>query len=158
MNPQVEGARQGATAARDRFLKLLAAVPDDKLNWSPSPSAKSALQVAAHAAVSYRAFGAILRGDPLPATTVEEIRAHSSAEEAKLRTRQDVVAAIEAGSEEVDAAIAGLSEERLGSTVKMPMFEAPMSFFIALPAVHLYGHGGQIEYLQTIWGDTDFHF
>ena len=32
-----------------------------------------------------------------------------------------------------------------------------MSVAITLPADHMRGHIAQIEYIQTIWGDYDWH-
>jgi hypothetical protein len=158
MNPQIEGARQSARMAQQRFLKTLGAVPDDKLTWSPAPSGKTALRIAAHCAVACGMFSAILRGQPIPGSSMEELEELTAVEEIKLTTRDAAIAALNAGCDEVDAVLAGLPEDRLGAVVKLPFMEAPMSFLMALPSIHLIGHAGQIDYLQTLWGDMDPHF
>ena len=157
MNPQIEHARQAALGARDRLLKTFAAVPEDKLGWSPAPSGRPALRIAAHCAVSYGAFARMLRGEPMPATSMEDVRRYSEAEMDKLTTRAAVVAAIQSGSEQVDVALAELPEERLGTTIKLPMGDLPMGFIMSLPAIHAHGHASQIDYLETLWGDMQMH-
>src|SRR5579883_3346178 len=61
------------TAALDRFLHDLSFVPADKLTWSPTPTAKSALQIAAHCAGYSGGFASIIRAGKFP-SSVEEFR------------------------------------------------------------------------------------
>jgi hypothetical protein len=34
----------------------------------------------------------------------------------------------------------------------------PVRFWLAQGSEHMAGHAGQLQYLQTIWGDLDNHF
>ena len=57
----------------------------------------------------------------------------------------------------VHAALDALTPERIDSIVETPVVTRPMPFFMNLPGIHMGNHAAQIDYLQTIWGDMDFH-
>ena len=44
-----------------------------------------------------------------------------------------------------------------GYMIDTPQGKTPFSFFLTIPAIHLYGHAAQIDYLQTCWGDQEVH-
>jgi hypothetical protein len=52
-----------------------------------------------------------------------------------------------------------LSPERLSSFVQMPSVPEPLPFLVGLtfPAMQMRFHTAQIEYIQTIYGDRDWH-
>ena len=50
----------------DHFLRNLSHVPPDKMHWSPAQTAKSALQIAAHAAAYSGAFAEVIATGRLP--------------------------------------------------------------------------------------------
>src|SRR2546425_10949006 len=58
--------KQETEQAKAQLLKTFAFVPDEKLRWSPSESARTPLWIAAHCGVSNDAFATILRGEELP--------------------------------------------------------------------------------------------
>ena len=154
----VESTKNAVVAAKDRLQKSLSFVPDDKLTWSPSPTAKSALRIAAHCACSNRFFASALRGDIAPAETFAELFEAMEAEEAKLTNKDQVITEVEDSTNALLGVIDSLSPARLQDSVTYPFFSAPVTFFLQLSSTHLIGHSAQIDYLQTVWGDLDPHF
>jgi hypothetical protein len=53
--------KERATEELEYFLNTLSFVPADKLTWSPTPTAKSALQIAAHCAGYSGGFASVIR-------------------------------------------------------------------------------------------------
>jgi len=153
----VQQAKAFANDGKGALLKTFSCVPDDKLNWQPAGTAKSALRIAAHAATPNSFFASLLRGEGMPDVPVEEVFAQQEAAEAALTSREQVVELIERSSAEVEAALEALTPELIASTVETPFLTAPMTFFMTLPGLHMYTHASQIDYLQTIWGDMEFH-
>ncbi|HPU00125.1 MAG TPA: hypothetical protein PLU39_19835, partial [Armatimonadota bacterium] len=56
------------------------------------------------------------------------------------------------------AAIDKVKPDEIDKIVETPFLKAPMSFFLTLFGSHMGQHAAQIDYLQTIWGDNEFHF
>ena len=157
MSDAVGQAKQYTTTTRDRLLKTLSFVPDEKLNWSPSPSAKTLLQIAAHAGVSNHGLAAIVRGDPLGASSPQEMEAKQAKVEAAITTRARAIEVLNESTNAVLSALDGLTADRIASEVKTPFFTAPMAFWMNLPGRHMDNHAAQIDYLQTCWNDQDWH-
>ena len=73
-------------------------------------------------------------------------------------TREEAIAAINASSKEIHAALDSIYDGNVNAEIAMPFMSAPMTFWMNLPAMHFSNHAAQIDYLQTIWGDMDWHF
>lgn len=147
-----------AESAKTRLIHALEAVPDDKLTWTPAPTAKSALKIAAHAAISNNSFAMMLRGDPLPDIPFEQIFAKIEEMENAVTTREEAIKLIEENTATAIAALNGLTTERLGQEVQTPFGSMPITFIMMLVGRHPDSHAAQIDYLQTIWGDNQMHF
>lgn len=151
----------GRQAVRDveRFLRNFAHVPDDKLTWSPTPTAKSALRIAAHTALYLGRFARMIRERRLPQPSdVQAWVAGCDAQEVAITNRQGVEEAFRAGIEEVLAALGALTPEDLDVTLDSGQGRTiTMKQLIALPAWHTTLHLGQIDYLQTCWGDMEVY-
>lgn len=63
MNNVIEAAKAEITRANHRIIKCLEKTPDDKLNWSPSPTARTPIQLVAHAAFGVNGLMGIVKGD-----------------------------------------------------------------------------------------------
>lgn len=156
----IKSAKDGAINGMEQFLKVFSHVPDDKLNWTPSPTAKSAIRIAAHTALHPAVFAKMIRERKLP--TGDEIPKHvarmKAAEEA-LTSRIEVENVYRKGTDELLAALDALTPEaiemRLDSSLGWSM---PMTFLMMLPGFHAFNHTGQIDYLQTCWGDQEVYF
>ena len=65
--------KKRTTEAMDRFLNDLSFVPAGKLTWSPTPTAKFALEIAAHCSGYSGSFASIVSAGSFP-WTAEEFR------------------------------------------------------------------------------------
>jgi len=147
-----------AESGKTRLLHALESVPDDKLQWTPSATAKSPLRVAAHAALSNSAFASMLRGDPMPDVPFETLMAKMVEAESAVGTRAEAVKLIEEQSAGAIVALNGLTQARIAEDVQTPFGAMPITFIMLLVGRHMDDHAAQIDYMQTIWGDNEMHF
>lgn len=143
--------------ATEHFLRNLGHVPADKLTWSPAPTAKSALQIAAHAAGYSGGFAGILRNGAMP-KNVDDFLSPIQTRIESIQTVEQAEAVLRAGTEETLAALAAVRPEWIGATIETPIGPTSFQFFMNIPADHLIGHAYQIDYLQTCWGDLEVYF
>ncbi len=153
----IEFAKGGLTDSKSRFLKALSFVPDDKLNWRPSETAKSALRIAAHVGYSNRLFKVAVLGGPFPTNDVAAIFGQLSQDELSITSRQQAIDLIEDSTSELAGAMDRVDPENIHETPDSPFGPLPVAFWLSLPMVHFFDHAGQLDYLQTIWGDLDPH-
>ena len=148
--------KQRASWAHEHFLTVLSHVPEAKLTWTPAPTAKSALQIAAHCAGYSGAFANIIREGGFP-WTVEEFRAPIQAAIDSITTIEQAKTMLRKGIEDSLTALDTVKPEQVDGKVKSPQGETPFIFFMTLPAFHLDNHAAQIDYLQTCWDDQEVH-
>jgi hypothetical protein len=148
-------SKQRTTQATELFLRVLGHVPGDKLTWSPTPTAKNALQIAAHAAGYSAGFVRILREGAFP--PVEEFLAPIHAAIESITTVAEAEAMLRAGAAETLAALEAVDPQLIEAVIETPIGPTAFLFFMNLPAEHLIGHTYQIDYLQTCWGDQEVH-
>ena len=160
MKDLVDFYKEGAVGGMDEFLKVFSFVPDNKLNWSPTPTAKSALRIGAHTALYAARFARMIREVKLPRhDNLEEWLARRNAEEIAVTSREEVEAIFRKGTAEVVAALDSLTPEAVSSTLDSGFgWSVPMTWLMRLPEGHAVGHAGQIDYLQTCWDDQEVHF
>ena len=144
--------------AKAQLLKTFGFVSEDKLDWSPSPFARTALQIVAHCGAANGAFAALLRGDGWtlsfdPVEAAAQIRAGGR----DLTTRAEAVKSVEESTAAVLAALDTVSQETAETAPMTAFGPIPFSFCMTFPAEHMGGHARQIDYLQTIWGDVEDH-
>jgi|SRR5579883_3430057 len=145
------------TAALDRFLHDLSFVPADKLTWSPSPTAKSALEIAAHCAGYSGGFASIIRAGKFPSSLEEFLGPIQSAIKS-IATLEQAETMLRKGIADTIAALDIVKPEQIGAIIDAPALgQTPFKFFLTIPAMHLETHGAQIDYLQTCWGDLEVH-
>lgn len=156
---QIENSKQRAVNGMEFFLRNFAYVPDDKLNWTPTPTSKSALRIAAHTALYAGRFAEMIRSRQLPQPeNLEEWLAQRDAEEIAVTTREDMEKAFREGTSQVLEALDTLSPEDVELTLESGQgWSAPMTWLMGLPGWHATLHAGQIDYLQTCWGDQQVY-
>ncbi len=142
------------------FLRSFSHVPDEKLDWTPAPTAKSALRIAAHVAVNAGHFAKMLRARQLPAgAEIPIIVAEMEAATKSLSSRDEVVSLLKANTEDIIAALDALTSEDMDLVLDSSFgWSMPISFLMKLPGIHAYSHTGQIDYLQTCWNDQEIYF
>lgn len=141
------------------FLRNFSHVPDDKLEWTPTPTAKSAIRIAAHTALYAGRFAKMIRDRQLPAPeNLTEWLAQRDAEEVAVTSREEVERIFRGGTAEVLAALDTLSPEDVEMTLDSGQgWSVPMSQLMDLPGFHATLHMGQIDYLQTCWDDQQVY-
>jgi hypothetical protein len=150
-------AAQGAEGGMHRFSSSFNSVPDDKLTYTPSPTCKNALKIAGHVAVTNFGLAKIILQEPLPPMSSSELAAYLDAEADKLHTREAVNAALMASHQAVMEAIHSVAPADVFKEIQTPIYDAPLLFFMNLVGYHYFDHLGQIDLLQTMWGDLEMH-
>lgn len=143
--------------AQARLLKDLETTPDDKINWSPSTTARTPIQMVAHAAMSVSGMQDWFNGTPFRWNSIEEADADWRRMEKEYTTRDSAVSLLNENCAKYCTWLDGLSTEKLNSPFETPFGTFPMSSAITFMADHLRNHAAQLEYLQTIYGDLDWH-
>lgn len=141
------------------FLRNFSHVPDDKLNWTPVPTAKSALRIGAHTALYASRFARMIRDRKLPAPeNLTEWLAQRNAEEIAVTSREEVERIFREGTTEVLEALDALTPEEIEISLDSGQgWTMPMKQLMILPGWHATLHTGQIDYLQTCWDDQEVY-
>ena len=153
----VTEAKAEFTRAKDRLAKDLATTPDDKINWSPSSTSRTPIECVVHAAMGTRGIMGMFQGQPFPFSSMAELDAFSREKEKEYKTREQAISVLEETSTEYCDWLDSLTPDQINSKWESPMGSFPMAAAITFPADHLRCHAGQIEYIQTIYGDRDWH-
>lgn len=156
---EIAASKKEAVQGMEMFLRNFSHVPDDKLTWTPTPTAKSALRIAAHTALYAGRFAAMLRAKELPKVeNLEEWLAQRNAEEAAIKTREEVERVFRAGTDEVLDVLDAMTSEDIALTLDSGQgWTAPMTWLMHLTGWHATLHNGQIDYLQTCWDDQEVY-
>jgi len=155
----IESAKRSAVSGMEMFLRNFSKVPDDKLNWTPTPTSKSALRVAAHTALYAGRFAVMIRERRLPKVdNLDQWLAEREAEELAIQSRAEVERVFRQGTAEVLAALDGLAAEDVERVLDSGQgWTMPMTQLMGLPGWHATLHTGQIDYLQTCWDDQTIY-
>ncbi len=156
MSPTILQSQARVTQATEHFLRSLRHVPPDRLEWSPTPTAKSALQIAAHVAGYSGGFAGILRRGAFP-ENVEDFLGPIEARTKSVTHADQAETVLREGTAETLAALERVRPEWIGATIETPIGPTSFLFFMNIPADHLIGHAYQIDFLQTCWGDLEIY-
>ncbi|MCC7230103.1 MAG: hypothetical protein IT203_06890, partial [Fimbriimonadaceae bacterium] len=104
-------------------------------------------------------FAAMIRHRRLP--VVENLSAwlaQREAEEVAITSRDEMERIFREGTAEVLAALDTLTPEEVEMSLDSGQgWSMPMSQLMALPGWHATLHTGQIDYIQTCWGDQEIY-
>jgi hypothetical protein len=139
--------------AYDGLLRALEATPDDRLNWSPSPTSRTPIHIVVHCANAIGNMQSMMMGAPWPSMTIPEMDQSFRDHEANFHDRAEVIELFKEKSKTFLDWIAGLSDEDLEKIWHSPFGDYPISFCIQFPALHTQTHVAQLQYIQTIYGD-----
>src|SRR5438105_11988641 len=114
----INEAKAEFTRAKDRLVKDLKTTPDDKINWSPSPTSRTPIECMAHAAMAVEGIQGMLNGKPFPFSGVDELDQFSRQEEAKFKTRQQVLSMLEEKSNAYLDWLDSVTPEQFNSTLE----------------------------------------
>lgn len=158
MNETIAQVKSDFLMAKERLVAGLRSTPDDKLRWSPSASARTPLELAACGSIGTEGMMRAFASEPFPFASMEEMDAHSRAEEKRIRTREEAISHLERTSEAFVTWLEQLTPEKLESSVLLPtMGTMPLKIAITFPAGHLHCRACQLDYVQTIYGDLAWH-
>lgn len=126
----------------------------DKQSWSPAcegdAKARSPLEQVGECIGLNKMCAAVLSGVSLPPTDGHEMPpAPASAEQAK--------ADLLASARELGNVVRGLDEGSLSRNYQLPFGAFPGAVIIELACMNMQYHAGQINYVQLICGDAEFH-
>jgi hypothetical protein len=160
MESLVALCKESAVQEMEYFLKVFSFVPDDKLTWTPTPTAKSAIRIAAHTALYAGRFARMIKDVKLPGSdNLAQRKAQRDADEVTITSRAEMEHIFRKGTEEVLAALDSLPPEAVGTSLDSGFgWSMPMTLLMNMPGLHANAHAAQIDYLQTCWGDQDVHF
>src|SRR5947209_7830918 len=116
MDAIISAGKERTTSAMEWFLRSFSHVPDEKLGWSPCPTARSALQIAAHCAGFSGGFAGVIRAGAFP-STAEEFLGPILARIASVTTREEAAAMLREGIAETLAALDAVQPEQIGAIV-----------------------------------------
>jgi len=153
----INQAKGELNRAKDRLAKDLTTTPDDKLNWSPSSTARTPIQLVAHSAMSISGMQSWFSGTPFKWASIEEADKEWREMEKAYTTRKEVADLLEENTANYCKWLDSLTAEKLASDFTTPFGIFPMAMAITFVADHLRNHAGQLEYVQTIYGDLDWH-
>ncbi|HLO98827.1 MAG TPA: DinB family protein [Fimbriimonas sp.] len=159
MSNAITLAKLTAEQGMDMFLRNFSHVPDDKLHWKVTPTAKSALHIAAHTALYNHKFAKMIREKKVPVVgNLDEWLAQQSADEEAITSRAEMERVFRAGLAEVLEALDTLTEEDVSLEIDSGQgWSMSMGFLMRLPGWHATLHLGQIDFLQTCWGDQEIY-
>lgn len=133
-------------------------IPEDKYDFKPSPESRTVAQTLAHIADGTN-FAQYLHGeriDNLAKLNFPEIVQKRMAEEAKLRTKADIIAALQSNGDKFAKFLESLPDSVLAESVAMPPGAEPASktrFEMLLsPKEHEMHHRAQLMVMQRMLG------
>ena len=159
MNLLIESSKRTAEDGMQYFLRNFSRVPDDRLTWSPTPTSKSPIRIAAHTALYAGRFAKMISERRIPAVeSIDQWIAERNAEEEALTSRTEMEAVFRAGTQKVLVALDEFPEELLEGSIDSGMgWSMSMKWLINLPGWHATLHAGQIDFLQTCWDDQEIY-
>ena len=158
LSEMIAQSKRTVEEAKTRLLTIFEFVPDDKLNWSPSPNAKTPVQIVSHCGFANDAFARTIRGEKVelpgdPAEIAAFIRKLGS----DVTSREVAVHMVEETAAHVLAALDNVQPEQLETSPMSPVGPLPFAWWMSFAGEHMAGHAHQLSYVQTIWGDFDDH-
>jgi hypothetical protein len=145
--------------AADAAFKAARAVPADKLNWKPLDQGRSVLEQSQELAQCPYWAESIVGDKPMPEMT-DELRAQIKAETESWTTVDICQAECNKRLESLFKLYRSLPDEQLEKTKWLP-YDGGRDFtwkeMMNYPHWNFTYHEGQINYIQTLYGDKDMH-
>jgi hypothetical protein len=150
----VEGLTRYANAY---LIRVVRAMPQERRTWRPMDEGRAALDQVMECAQVADWFARILAtqdAEFLSPGFLESERAARSS----VQTIEGAEAALNASSERLFAALAAVPAEVLDQTVEiMPGWSDTLANVMFMPLRNLWYHIGQVNYIQTLYGDRQMH-
>jgi hypothetical protein len=149
-----EAALSAALKAREDLVRAARAVPEDRALWCAGLVARHTVHIIAHCAASNTFLAAVIGEHPLPYRTQDE----EAAAIERCVTLDLAESFLNRSVTAVCDEIAAVPAPRLSQQMAMPWGER-MSVALSLltPSQHMRYHEGQINFIQTLLGDDEYH-
>lgn len=132
------------------MLLTLARTPDDRLDWKPEATARTTIDLIRECAVHCDEWGQILDLLAWP----EQFKTRVGT----VTDRQEAIEEMNGAIARLAASIRAVSDENLDLMLKAPWEESPIAIWLSYGASHNQYHIGQMNYIQTLYGDTGMDF
>lgn len=146
---------QENTSATEALFEAARKVPADKLDWTPLDNGRSVLDICQECAMSTRwATGLMVPGAKFEMTP--EVMAQFESAKAALKTLDECEAAAKQGVDTLNATIDKIPDDHLTKTAHLPFGPSPDWPISQVAGIHAWNcryHVGQINYIQTLYGD-----
>lgn len=159
LSEAVESAKSSFVQAKDRLVHGLNTTGEDRLNWSPAPTARTPIQIVAHAALAVKHIHEQLDGQPFPFPTTADAELYFRDWEKSFTTREEVLALLEAHGSAYLEWLDDLTPEQFAGHMIMPfgLGKMPIPSALGAQVQHLTWHAAQLDYVQTTYGDRLWH-
>lgn len=145
--------------AADEAFNAAKAVQSDKLEWSPLDHGRSTLDICRELAMCPSWCLSIISNEPQPEFN-EELMAKIKAEQEQWKTIADCKAECDRRLEILFDYFRNMPDERLAETKWLPYDggrDFSMPEMMDYPRWNFVYHEGQINYIQTLYGDREMH-
>ena len=137
------------------YIEDLAHIPDVKITESPMGCARNALTFTAECA-GFNSWIADALGGTIAPMPSQETRDRFYA---SMDSREKVTTALQNSCDRIIAALQSLDDADLDEPTTAPWGASMTKFKLATMAyVHMIYHNGQVNYIQTLYGDPDNHW
>lgn len=154
LNP-IHHLQEFTKQAHHFMTKDLQALPEDKQNACPGGCARTPLNVIAECAMVHRMVGDFLRTGKAERIPAEERDAHLNS----FDTMEKALAYLDRETQYLLGVLETLDENTLGDVSEEPLGFPMTRFGLAqLPAMHMMYHDGQLNYIQSLYGDDKVHW
>jgi uncharacterized damage-inducible protein DinB len=129
--------------ALDRLLATFQATPDDKLDFKPSETAKSIRELVIHSLDGNGYVGGCIG--------IQFTPGEGPTDRASLESR------LKESTARIIEGIQNLSDDQISGSVEFFGTPMPTTAYMFVNEWHISRHAGQIDYVQTIYGDLEDH-
>jgi hypothetical protein len=140
----------GITKSADDLIHAFDRTQVDKRGWEPE-GARSCRNVLAECAIMAEGLADVVAQGKMPDIDFEVFFGQI----ASLDTDEKAVAALKAGTEKLVTATKAIPDEKLGLDIESPWGTYTTAAWAAHAMTHNSYHEGQINYIQTLYGDKD---
>lgn len=123
---------------------------ESRIEWAPAadPASKtrSVLDVARECVRANQGFALMLAGG------------ESVGEAPPANTREEAATQIRKSAQSLATVVRGLDDSTLDSVYQTPMGAMPGRVVLGIALGHMFYHGGQVNMVQLLYGDTEFRY
>jgi hypothetical protein len=142
--------------ATQNLIRTAQAMPDEKFTWQPLDAGRSALDQIIECGIINSWGARLLHDRAVPPMDGEAYARTKTA----TTTRDAAIQLLERGTAELVAAIEAFPDAHLEDTLELPFRAGMIKSFtemLLMPYWNLTYHLGQINYIQTLYGDREMH-